>query len=71
MIRAAFNFFTAYQVDVWTKPLDDLLFSASVGPKEFGALFDYRVALTFLSRWKDKKLLENPLFAQVKVSFVV
>jgi hypothetical protein len=67
VIQAAMNFFNAHGVDVATKSIDSLLFSNTTSPQVFGTLFDYRIALTLLSRWKGQQVLENPVFAAAKV----
>ncbi len=67
MLQAAINFFNDHGVNVATDAIDKLLFSELVSSQVFGTLFDYRIALTILSCWKGKQLLENPVFADVKV----
>lgn len=71
MIVAAMNFFNDHGMNAATKALDDLIFADFVSPQVFGALFDYRIALTFLSRWKGKEVLSNPMFEDAKVCSII
>ena len=65
---AAMNFFKDHGINVATKSIDTLLFNTvGLSPQSFGALFDYRIALTILSRWKGARVLDNPVFATAKV----
>ena len=66
MIQAGINFFSSHGVNTATKVIDDLLFAEVVSPQVVGTLFDYRIALTFLSLWKGKKVLDNPMFEKCK-----
>lgn len=61
------HFFNSHQMNVATKAIDDILFGELISPQVFGTLFDYRVAMTFLSSWKDKPVLTNPVFKAVQV----
>ena len=71
MIEAAMNFFSDFGMNVATQAIDDLLFADAISPQVFGTLFDYRIALTFLSRWKGKQVLNNPIFVTAKVCNII
>ncbi len=67
MLQAAINFFNDHGVNPATDAIDKLLFSEPVSLHVFGALFDYRIALTILSRWKGQEVVNNTVFAGLKV----